>query len=137
MSSRDLGACAPFKAGVEVDRKAAAFATLPAGYAVCMDDSQNPATKPGPANPQAEGVDAPTPPEGPLRQDKAEGGLPGGHDDEVSGSRTANKSASESGGGTIDLEDEQPDPDTEREERLQEENAETSLDQPSGVGSEG
>jgi hypothetical protein len=102
-----------------------------------MNHSQSPETKQGPANPQAAGVDAPTPPEGPLRQDKAEGGLPGGHDDEVSGSPTANKSAEESGGHTIALEDEQPGPEGGREEELQEENAETSLDQPSGVGSEG
>jgi hypothetical protein len=55
----------------------------------------------------------------------------------VSGSKTANKSAEESGGHTIALEDEQPGPDHDREENVQEENAETSLDQPSGVGSEG
>ena len=102
-----------------------------------MTDSATPETKRGPAKPQAEGAEAPTPPEGPLRQDEPEGGLPGGHDDEVSGSKTANKSAEESGGHTIALEDEQPGPDHDREENVQEENAETSLDQPSGVGSEG
>jgi hypothetical protein len=99
-----------------------------------MTESQNPETKPGPANPQAEGVEAPTPPEGPLRQDKAEGGLPGGHDDEVSGSATANKHASESGGHTIPIDEEQPHPEDEPArggDTLQFENAETSLDQPS------
>ena len=102
-----------------------------------MTAEQNSETKPGPANPAAEGVDAPTPPEGPLRQDHAEGQIAGGHDDEVSASRTANKSASESGGGTIAIEDEQPGGEAPRQEWLQEENAETSQDQPSGVGSEG
>ena len=100
-----------------------------------MTDSESASTKAGPANPPAEGVEAPTPPRGPQRQDKPEGGIPGGHDDEVSGSRTANRSAEESGGGTIAIEDEQPRPDDEPEEKLQEENAETSLDQPSGAGS--
>jgi hypothetical protein len=113
------------------------FAREWAGYAVPMTDSETSTAKQGPANPQAEGVEVPTPPRGPQRQDEAEGGIPAGHDDEVSGSRTANQSASESGGGTIALEDEQPDSAHEREEQLQEENAETSLDQPSGVGSEG
>jgi hypothetical protein len=115
---------------------------VPHGYACPMDDEpndeQNADTKPGPANPAAEGADAPTPPEGPLRQDRAEGEIAGAHDDEVSAGQAANKSASESGGGTIPIEDEQPGPgDVPREEQLQEENAETSLDQPSGVGSEG
>jgi hypothetical protein len=105
------------------------------GYAETMTDSQSSETKPGPASPQAEGVDVPTPPRGPQRQDKAEGAIPGGHDDEVSGSRTANRSAEDSGGGTIAIEDEQPSPGHEREQDVQEENAETSLDQPSGSGS--
>jgi hypothetical protein len=113
-----------------------AFAGLCAGYAVPMSDSENPPAA-GPPNPQAEGVEAPTPPRSPLRQDEPDGDLPEGHDDEVSGSGTANKSASESGGHTIPIEDEQPQPGHDREEELQEENAETSLDQPSGVGSEG
>lgn len=58
---------------------------------------------------------------------------PGGHDDEVSGSRAANKHASDAGGGTIPVEEEQPDPGAEPgdDHGLQEENAETSADQPS------
>lgn len=79
-------------------------------------------------------ADEPTPPGSPMRQDEA--GVsrqPGGHDDEVSSSEAANESASEAGGGTIPLEDEQPDPGARPGEQheLQEENAETSLDQPS------
>ena len=69
-----------------------------------------------------------------MREDEA--GVnrqPGGHDDEVSGSEAANETASEAGGHTIPLEDEQPDPGSVpgEDEDLQEENAETSLDQPS------
>jgi hypothetical protein len=107
-----------------------------AGYAVSMTDAQNAETKQGPANPQAEGADAATPPGGPLRQDGeggvGEGGLSGGHDDEASASRTNDKHASESGGHTIPLEDEQshPEPDSE-EDAVEQENAETSQDQPS------
>lgn len=112
---------------------------MPDGYAGSMTDSQTPETpetKAGPANPQARGVDAPTPPEGPQRQDRAEGGLPGGHDDEVSGGRAANKSAEEAGGHTIPIEDEQPEPHADRDgsdvqRETAQENAETSLDQPS------
>jgi len=97
-----------------------------------MTDSQTPETKPGPANPQAEGADAATPPGGPQRQDGLSGGVNGGHDDEASASDTNDKHASESGGHTIPLEDEQSHPDPEPEEDdVQEENAETSLDQPS------
>lgn len=103
-----------------------------------MNEQQTSETKPGPANPEPEGVEAPTPPEGPLRQDHAEGGLAGGRDDEVSGGNAANRTAEESGGHTIAIEDEQPGgAAAPREEQLQEENAETSLDQPSGTGSEG
>lgn len=102
-----------------------------------MTDEEKADIKQGPANPQAQGVEAPTPPRGPQRQDEAEGELSEGHDDEVSGSKTANKHASESGGGTIALEDEQPGPQHDTEEDLQEENAGTSLDQPSGAASEG
>lgn len=81
--------------------------------------------KPGPANPAAEGIDAPTPPGGPQRQDRAGEGLTG--DD----TGTAPPSQ-EQHGGTIAVEDEQPRPTPEPEETpLQEENAETSLDQPS------
>ncbi len=96
-----------------------------------MSEAQTPETKPGPANPQADGTEAATPPGGPLRQDGPARDLPGGHDDEVSGGETANRHAEESGGGTIPLEDEQPDPRTEEEHPVQQENAETSLDQPS------
>jgi len=98
-----------------------------------MTDSENAETKPGPSNPQAEGADAPTPPGGPLRQDgTGEGHLTGGHDDEASASRTNDKHASESGGGTIPIEDEQGHPPVDGDESdVQEENAESSLDQPS------
>ena len=98
-----------------------------------MADDQNLESKQGPPNPHAEGVEAPSPPGGPLRQDgTGEGGLSGGHDDEASASSTNDTHASESGGGTIPIEDEQPDPHPPREEDdVEEENAETSLDQPS------
>ena len=98
-----------------------------------MTDPQNDETKQGPPNPQAEGVDTATPPGGPLRQDgKGEGSLPGGHDDEASASPTNDKHAEESGGHTIALEDEQPDPKAAAEENTtQQENAASSLDQPS------
>ena len=127
------------------------FARVQAGYAVHMSDSQPSETKPGPPNPQAEGVEAATPPGGPLRQDdKGVGGGAnesnrsqrgdGGHDDDASASRANDKHAEEAGGHTIPLEDEQPgpqrdaqrDPQADHEESdLQAENAETSLDQPS------
>jgi hypothetical protein len=97
-----------------------------------MTDSQTPETKRGPANPQAEGADATTPPGGPLRQDSPGGGRAGGHDDEASASDTNDKHASESGGHTIPLEDEQSHPQpVSEEDDVQEENAETSQDQPS------
>lgn len=103
-----------------------------------MSDSQSPETKPGPPNPQAEGVEAPSPPGGPLRQDEPDtaGQRPGGHDDEASASPAADKHASEAGGHTIPLEDEQPGPGPDEQpaqggDTLQFENAETSLDQPS------
>lgn len=116
----------------------AVFAGIPAGYAVTMTDAQNDETKQGPPNPQAEGLDEPSPPGGPLRQDgQGAGGTSGGrpdvrHDDEASGSRTNDKHASQSGGHTIPIEDEQshPEPPSE-EDAVQAENAETSLDQPS------
>lgn len=60
-------------------------------------------TKPGPANPVPEGVEAPTPPGGPQRQDAAD-------TDEVPGRPTGDQEAPGS---------------------VQEENAATSLDQPS------
>ena len=93
----------------------------------------DPATKPGPANPDPEGADAPTPPGGPLRQDGAEGGLGGGHGDEASEhSDGYSQRQSEDHGGTIPIEDEQPDPQPERTaDEEQQENAESSLDQPS------
>ena len=69
-------------------------------------------------------TESPTPPGSPMREDEPTGDRPGGHDDDAS----ANPAT---GGGTIPIEDEQPDPDTEDEDELQEENAETSLDQPS------
>lgn len=111
------------------------FAWVTVGYADTMSDA--PLTKPGPADPQGLGVDAQTPPGGPQRQDRAEAGLPGGRHDDVSGSPGANKSAAESGGGTIPLEDEQPDPRPDGAQHAQQENAGTSLDQPSGSASEG
>ena len=103
------------------------------GYAAAMSDESTSETKPGPANPQPEGEEAATPPGGSLRQDGPAPQAPGGHDDDVSGGRAANKHASESGGHTIDIEDEQPSSNGSEDdgEDLQEENAETSLDQPS------
>ena len=59
-----------------------------------------------------------------MREDEPTGGRPGGQDDDAS----ANPAT---GGHTIPVEDEQPDPEHEDEQELQEENAETSLDQPS------
>ena len=107
-----------------------------------MTDSPEEHPKQGPPNPQAEGVEAPTPPGGPLRQDAAGAPSRPGHDDDASASPANDKHASESGGHTIPLEDEQPGPsgaegEEESEEAarsgdtLQFENAETSLDQPS------
>lgn len=85
-------------------------------------------TKPGPASPQEEGADAPTPPGGPQRQD-ASGGVAAG---DTGSGRTAADSVEDQHGGTIDLEDEQPDPDTGSEETAeQRENAEASTEQPS------
>ncbi len=110
------------------------FATNCAGYAISMtDDSQTPETKPGPANPQAEGVEAASPPGGPLRQDGPTNESSEGHDDDASANPAANKDAEEAGGHTIPIEDEQPDPQAGRQDgdTLQFENAETSLDQPS------
>ena len=100
------------------------------------DDAHTPETKPGPANPQAEGVEAASPPGGPLRQDgptdqfSAESSE--GHDDDASANPAANKDAEEAGGHQIAIEDEQPDPKPAQDgDTLQFENAETSLDQPS------
>ena len=117
------------------------FATNRAGYAISMtDDSQTPETKPGPANPQAAGVEAASPPGGPLRQDGPTNDSSKGHDDDASANPAANKDAEEAGGHKIPIEDEQPDPSTDSGsdpgpaqggDTLQFENAETSLDQPS------
>ncbi len=108
-----------------------------------MTDSPEEHAKPGPPNPQAEGVEAATPPGSPMRQDEASGSPSRpGHDDDASASPANDKHASEAGGHTIPLEDEQPGPSAaEGEEEaedaarsgdtLQFENAETSLDQPS------
>ena len=104
-----------------------------------MTDSPQEHPKPGPPNPQAEGVEAATPPGGPLRQDEAAGApTRPGHDDDASASPANDKHASEAGGHTIALEDEQPDPAeaggeeaAQSGDTLQFENAETSLDQPS------
>jgi len=96
---------------------------------------QNADTKPGPPNPRTEGAEAPSPPGTPMRQDSAAlGERPGGHDDSVSAAESANESAEEAGGHTIPVEEEQPDPGSEpgQGHELQEENAGTSEDQPSG-----
>ena len=114
------------------------FATNCAGYAISMtDDSQAPETKPGPPNPQAEGVEAASPPGGPLRQDGAAGASSSAessevHDDGASANPAANKDAEAAGGHTIPIEEEQSDPKPAQDgDTLQFENAETSLDQPS------
>ena len=109
------------------------FAHGYAGYAFSMTDSNTQETKPGPPNPQAEGPDAVAPPGGPLRQDDKGVGEPHrGHDDDASASKANDKHASESGGHTIPIEDEQSHPrPASEEDHVQEENAETSLDQPS------
>jgi hypothetical protein len=98
-----------------------------------MTDSQTPESKQGPPNPNAEGLEAPSPPGGPLRQDHTgQGRYAEGHDDEASASRANDRHAEEAGGHTIPIEDEQPDPHPEREAgAAQQENAETSLHQPS------
>ena len=103
-----------------------------AGYAVCMTDSQDD-TQQGTSSAHDEGGEGLTPPGGPVPQD-GQGPVPsgGGHDDEASASPTNDKHASESGGHTIPIEDEQPHPEPDLEEdAVQQENAETSEDQPS------
>ena len=118
------------------------FATNCAGYANSMtDDSQTQETKPGPPNPQAEGVEAASPPGGPLRQDgptneSSANESEEGHEDDASANPAANKGAEEAGGHKIPIEEEQPDLKTDSSQAqggdtLQFENAETSLDQPS------
>lgn len=75
------------------------------------------------------GTDAPTPPGGPQRQDTAGPGLVA--QDEGVG-ETAADSVEDEHGGTIPIDQEQPGSnDDQAEDSLQEENAETSLDQPS------
>jgi hypothetical protein len=69
-------------------------------------------------------AEKPTPPGSPMRDDQPSGERPGGHDDDASAHPA-------SGGHTIPIDEEQPDPKHEDEDGLQEENAETSLDQPS------
>jgi hypothetical protein len=76
-------------------------------------------------------AEKPSPPGSPMRQDEADVDRSGGHDDDASTSRAADESAEEAGGHTIPLDEEQPDPSDEGEDELQEENAGTSLDQPS------
>ncbi len=78
-------------------------------------------------------AEKPSPPGNPMREDEPSGSRPGGHDDEASASTANDESAEEAGGHTIPVEDEQPDPGSEPGEghELQEENAETSEDQPS------
>jgi hypothetical protein len=74
------------------------------------------------------------PPGGPLRQDGPSREIHGGHDDDASASPTNDRHAEESGGHTIAIEDEQPHPHphpASEEDDVREENAETSLDQPS------
>jgi len=97
-------------------RKCPLFGGTPDGYAGGMSDAEKP-----------------TPPGSPVRQDEPTGGRPGGHDDEASASRANDESAEEAGGHDIPIEDEQPDPGSDPGEghELQEENAETSQDQPS------
>jgi hypothetical protein len=105
-----------FKAGDGPGGKPAVFAHPTEGYAGGMTDAEKP-----------------SPPGSPMRQDEAGGGRPEGHDDDASASSAANESAEEAGGHKIPIDDEQPDPGSEpgEDEDLQEENAETSLDQPS------
>lgn len=73
----------------------------------------------------------PSPPGSPVREDEPSGGRPGGHDDDASANPAANQSAEEAGGHTIPIESEQSEPPHEDEDELQQENAGTSLDQPS------
>lgn len=86
-------------------------------------------TKPGPASPQEEGADAPTPPGGPQRQDAAGGGLAAG---DLGAGEEAADSVEDAHGGTIPVDEEQPDPSHASEETAaQQENAEASTQQPS------
>ena len=78
------------------------YAAVRGGYGEPMSDQP---TKPGPANPAPEGVEAPTPPGGPQRQDAADT------------DRTPGRPTSGS--------------DADAARAAQEENAASSLDQPS------
>lgn len=83
--------------------------------------------KPGPPNPAARGLDTPTPPGGPQRQDAT-------GTDEVPDGREADDYApaeGSSGSSTIPIEEEEPHPERSEASELQEENAGTSLDEPS------
>jgi hypothetical protein len=95
-----------------------------------MTDSQTSDAHEGLADPQ--GTQSGVPTDGPVQPDGDEGRRSGGHDDEASASSTNDKHASESGGHTIPLEDEQSHPEpVQEEDAVQEENAETSQEQPS------
>jgi hypothetical protein len=97
-----------------------------------MTSEENPETTPRPGNPDLEGLQTVDPPGVPQHEDGASTQDGPGHDDDASGSPAADQSAEEAGGHTIDIDDEQPNPDgTAEEEPVQRENAETSLDQPS------
>ena len=73
-----------------------------------------------------------TPPGGPQRQDGAGGTKQRGPDSESDSESSAAPTSSSSSGSTIPIEDEQPDPSTDEHHDQQRENAESSLDQPSG-----
>ena len=66
-----------------------------------------------------------------MREDEPSGGRPEGHDDDASASPAADESAEEAGGHKIPIDEEQPGPSENGADEVQEENAETSLDQPS------
>lgn len=101
------------------------------GYAAPMSDSQDAETKPGPASPREEGLETPTPPGGPQRQDVAGGPLAGQDLDAPLGT-TSEQTGERSGGHTIAIEEEQPGgAPAEVGDEVQEENAGTSMDQPS------
>lgn len=86
-------------------------------------------TKPGPASPQEEGSDAPTPPGGPQRQDSSGSGLAAR---DTGTGRPADDSVEDEHGATIPVDEEQPDPHHGSEETpAQRENAEASTQQPS------
>ena len=98
---------ATFKTREGPARKREVFVGPRAGYAAGMSDAEKP-----------------TPPGSPMREDEPSGAGP-------AGTTTRPRRTPPTGGHTIPIEDEQPDPQHEDEDELQEENAETSLDQPS------